>query len=52
MINRTKTPFASMAEGVFLLGLIEIYDKWQKNAPYFNEGMNFARSYYFSRDMK
>jgi AraC-like DNA-binding protein len=22
-----------------------IYDIWQKNAPYFNEGMNFARFY-------
>ena len=25
----------------------DIYYKWQKNAPYFNEGMNFARFYYF-----
>ena len=25
----------------------QIYDIWQKKALYFNEGMNFARFYYF-----
>ena len=42
---------AGFSKGELRLARNEIYDKWQKNAPYFNEGMNFARFYYFSRDM-